>query len=87
MNIVSRKTIDDFHNVYIETELDTEKYGKIFVNVTEEDYNDKTPFEETEAWVYTKSYEDDNAKDNISNYAVALSDDEFKTIYDFVINN
>lgn len=49
MKIISRKTIKDFHNNYVEFELETEKFGKVFVNVYEDDYNDKTPFEDTEA--------------------------------------
>ena len=87
MKIISKKTIEDFHNNYVEFELETEKFGKVFVNVYEDDYNDKTPFEDTEAWVYTKSYAENSADDDIFNYEVELNHEDFKDIYDFVINS
>lgn len=88
MNILSRKLrIDeDDNNKYIEFEVETEKYNKLYIQILEDAYNNKTPFEDTEVYVYSKG----DMPIGMLN-CVYLEDfsnnSDLEEIYNFILNN
>ena len=61
--------------------------GKIiYLDMYEDDFNNKIPFEDTECWVYNVPFSEIKDEPNGNDY-YECSEEEFKQLYDFCLNS
>ena len=87
MKIINKDVYDLHFNKYIEFTVELDGGKEVFVNMAEEDYNDKIPYEDTEFWIYTKSMSEMliNDIDTEENY-YETDEKERKDLYNLCIN-